>query len=431
MSEEFSISEYINKALIRVEDEGERKRLETVLNGVFKPLQQHMEKKYEQLTEAICSEAVKENDGYELYTALVPKKNFDLSVSGLFPMDEKDLEERTVETRKVLGELEMEGRFFLYQVVANCDYLKVKELEHAKRRFRGKVLTDEDEYEAFFMIEPERKYQDYVKNLYYAFIDNGLEWKTICAPYLFRIFRVFLIETDCPEEENIQEIQVDFEEYDSVFLRDMVPVWNIRKQEETTSAYPVPCVDKMHFQHVIYKHRLHEESKYLPVAREVQIVSLKTREGDLVITCGEEEPKHWELYEITGLTKQPEMFEIFYNGIRRKGFLKSSLTNGIRTRAELFHFISMLGYEEYMRLDDVTVKEGTVETDTYFMDPFIEDEIRTSKNGDSLILHFIPVQLGRTLNYDIMSYLVSRVQWYYPDYHCVGTFGGGKRGEGL
>ena len=80
-----------------------------------------------------------------------------------------------------------------------------------------------------------------------------------------------------------------------------------------------------------------------------------------------------------------------------------------------------LGIEE-LSLVGMEIKKATenMEPKTYSMDPFLEDEIRTSKEREVLLLTFRAKDPSSYLNYDLMSYVVSRVQWELPEFWCVG-----------
>ena len=54
------------------------------------------------------------------------------------------------------------------------------------------------------------------------------------------------------------------------------------------------------------------------------------------------------------------------------------------------------------------------------MDEFIEDEMRTSINRQILIFKFRAINEDLYLNRDIMSYLISCIQWQIPEFECVG-----------
>ena len=426
MSEKFQMDEYMKKVLDREEDPLIRQGLGRVLAGVLEPLERYVTAQYDAVREKVLEEEWKQEDGFTVYTAMVKKEDFDLQVNHLYPMDPDDLFSRTIETKRLLTNLSTSGNYYLYSIFVTGEYPVVCELTDTYRRFHGTVITNEEEYPAYFEIKRDTHYLDKIHDLYCTFMDNGLEWRTVCAPHLFRAFQVYLVETECPEDEEIQSIYVDFEEYEELIMRDMVPVWNVTKIVEVTSAYPVPSMEQLQFEHVIYKHRLHEDCRYLPKAQELQLLGVREKNGDLMITCTESKPVRWELYEFWKWEKQPVEFTHFHNGFVKRGTGNSSFSRIIKTKAQLRHLIGMLGYEEKLRFMDAEVVERKDEKgydwETYSMDSFIEDEIRTGKPKQVLILKFQPVKQGATYNYDWMSYLVSRVQWIYPEYYCVGTF---------
>ena len=57
---------------------------------------------------------------------------------------------------------------------------------------------------------------------------------------------------------------------------------------------------------------------------------------------------------------------------------------------------------------------------TYPMDDFILDELRTEKAGTSMTLTFSSRRPDHFLTLDIMSFLVSQVQSLFPEYICQG-----------
>lgn len=54
------------------------------------------------------------------------------------------------------------------------------------------------------------------------------------------------------------------------------------------------------------------------------------------------------------------------------------------------------------------------------MNEFILDEIRDGDRGKVLALYFRAKDNNFYLNRDILSFLVSEIQLFYPEYHCEG-----------
>lgn len=62
----------------------------------------------------------------------------------------------------------------------------------------------------------------------------------------------------------------------------------------------------------------------------------------------------------------------------------------------------------------------SVKKETYSVDDFILDELRTGKNQQILLVDFRAKQPDFYLNRDIMSFLISILQMYFLEYKCYG-----------
>ena len=70
---------------------------------------------------------------------------------------------------------------------------------------------------------------------------NGIPWKTVNAPYLFKMADVYI--TDIPKEISdhtpITKFGTDFGEYNKYIHYDMIPVWNIRRLKLDSVGFPL------------------------------------------------------------------------------------------------------------------------------------------------------------------------------------------------
>lgn len=51
----------------------------------------------------------------------------------------------------------------------------------------------------------------------------------------------------------------------------------------------------------------------------------------------------------------------------------------------------------------------------------ITDELRKKETQETMLLHFTAADPGNFLNMDIMSFLVTKAQKLFPEYHCAGV----------
>ena len=88
-----------------------------------------------------------------------------------------------------------------------------------------------------------------------------------------------------------------------------------------------------------------------------------------------------------------------------------------------------LGYEDILAFVDARLEqEDVAEWKQYYeAEIHLQDAFRQQHCGQNLLLEFEAVDKDYFLNYDILSYLVSRVQWELPEYHCSGRLVSGTR----
>ena len=213
---------------------------------------------------------------------------------------------------------------------------------------------------------------------------------------------------------------------DRVFLRrGMIPLWNLERVEVSTSMYPSPWADHVHYEHRIFAHRLSPGCSYLVADVDRVLQNVRLVAGDMLITCQEKGPVNWKLIQVNPsdrklryayplLANQPE--ESFASN------LGALYQQGVKTRGELRRVILSYGYDSVVSFQDVELgAAGPAEAETYDMDQFITDELRKRETQETMLLHFAAADPGNFLNMDIMSFLVTKAQKLFPEYHCAGV----------
>lgn len=271
-----------------------------------------------------------------------------------------------------------------------------------------------------------------IQELYHIFGTNYLPWMTVCNAYLHKMFDVYL---ELPEDselyknqkEVIQEIKVNFEEYQPAVKYHIVPLWNLTEFTEKTSTYPDPCIDKINYEHRIFAHRLDADSQYLICNTDIEITNIRRLQGDLIMTCPIKDPCNWRIYRIN---KKPEKLKYLYPVLSNQykesfvGSINEMYQKSVKTKSEIARLIASFQYEEYVVFQDVKIQQKKLEKQkiqTYSMDDFMEDEIRIGVFQQTMILYFKESKEDY-LNEDIMSFLVTQIQKLFPEYHCVGMF---------
>ena len=313
-------------------------------------------------------------------------------------------------------------RVFLRQ-----DAREVLKFEGDGARYQGTVTTDKGDFPAVFFVKRSTKYLEQIEQLYQIFHANHIPWSTVCAAYLYKMFDVYLSDVEgldaaCGDE--VQAVSVDFGAYDPFLHRGMVPLWNLSRVEVSTSMYPSPCADHVHYEHRIFAHRLAPGCHYLVAGLDRPLQNVRLVDGDMLITCQERGPVSWDLlqlnpssqklrYEYEPLVNQPaDSFASDLNALYQQG---------VKTRGELRRVILSYGYDDVVsfRRVELGVKIPP-EPETYDMDRFITDELRRKEARETMLLHFSAADPDNYLNLDLMSFLVTKAQKLFPEYVCVG-----------
>lgn len=70
-------------------------------------------------------------------------------------------------------------------------------------------------------------------------------------------------------------------------------------------------------------------------------------------------------------------------------------------------------------LQDIHLRKNTGQAETYSTDAFIDYEFRTGSREYTLALDFQAKQEDYR-NLDVISFLVTNLQHYFPEYECAG-----------
>jgi hypothetical protein len=420
--------ELFNK-INHVENLKDRALLKELLSEVFISLYEHSENMYECLEKRVFDEIEYLQQNYSLYTTIVKKQEFDPIHNFLYPMIEEDTKEKEYDLKSILEIMLQKKQVKMFKIFFKCDYLLFKKLLKKDIQFKGTIKTDKKVYDAAFKIKKNTEYWEQVYTLYKMFIRNNIPWRTINAPYISRIVDVVLIdyEEGVTENEMIQEIHVDFEGYSKYIEYNMVPVWNIQKLILESTGFPMPCEKQVYFEHAVSLKGEGLEHGYLVECDNEAIESIRHTKDGITIQSPIEDATDWNIYKVVK-PKESKIerynFELVSNS--KKISFAEKLWNksgkNIKTKAELIRMINSFEASKYLELKNVKIvrKEENIIEETYNMNYFIIDEIRDSEYGKKMILYFTSKEDHTFIRRDLLSFIISEIQLFYPEYKCEG-----------
>lgn len=399
----FDFEAYIRERLLEIKDTDDRAAMKDLMEKVMVPFYKNTEEQYNALVKSICTEESRQK--CDIVTAIAKKQQVDVTDHFLFPMCAADMAKSGL----------TEPRIYI-----NADRAAVDRIKREQRVFQGRICSKYGEYAAGFVLKPVSAYTDRLRWLYKVFERSGQAWKSVCAPHLDRFFDVVRVSGELPEGEELTAVYVNLDEYADFVWYDYIPLWNIEVTKEKSSAYPRLAVDQIQYVHSIYSTRLHAGSEYLVENDGVCIWKTKRLPDGLEITCDSPDPQIWNLvafHKAENQEKQDKEKTLYSNAGNEYAYEGCT-----RTMGEVRRFVSGLGYEDRLILEDIVPVDSHYKGSglTYSMDSFIEDEICRAAPDRKLLFRFQPYDDGDALNYDILSYLLSRVQWELPQFACIG-----------
>jgi hypothetical protein len=421
------MKELILEKLRRMEDLEQRRLLKEIMTSFFANLIDYQDMNNRNLEERVFRELETGATKFDIYVSICPRSHVDPFDNLLYPVFPEDLAEQTFDMKEILGKLQQQEEVKLVTVFMKCDYLTIQKLMELKRSFRGNLKTSKGNYPIRVKLQPETRYQDEVGKLYELFLKNGIPWKTVNHPYANKFFNVVISEftANPAEEEKISEISFDLEEYETYKTTDIILLWNVERIKMAGNGFPMPALDRVNYEHPISIRKTGVEHGYLLDEDQSNIKYLIRTEDEITVVSPCEKFDQWNLVKITQPTEgisNPER-ETFSNH-RQTSFINqfaAKQATPVRTRGELARIANSFETSAYFELCDIEIADHPgIKSVTYDLNPFIVDDIRVANDKKIMKVKFTAKKPELFYTYDLLSFIVSEIQMYFPEYRCVG-----------
>lgn len=422
------MKELILEKLSKMEDLEQRKLLKDIMSGLFVNLIDYQENATQRLTERIFGEIEDIEQKYDVYVTVCHKNNFDPVSEFLFPFVEEDAHEKRIDMKEIVKAIVNKETLKLFTVFMKCDYSKICKVNQNKR-YKGYIITPLGRYPITVKLAKNQLYSNQIKKLYDIYQKNEIPWRTINDPYTGKFFDVLLEGCDVPLDENdeIKEIVFDLEEYEEYKMIDIIPLWNIKRLWLKTDGFPMPSIDRNNFEHVISIGKLGSENGYLVEENDHIFRYVKRGNSELTIVSPEEKAGAWNVLMISQKKNdiiKNNKFEVASN-CKKDSFINKYINRQsyvIRTKGEITRIVNAFEFSKYFEMLDIEIRNvsDTIKH-TYDMNYFITDDIRVGNEKKALIIKFRRNGEETFITNDLLSFLVSEVQMYFPEYKCEGV----------
>lgn len=429
-----SMRDVVADRLNRMEDLEQRRALKQIVSGLFTNLVDYQEQMNRELEQRVFEEVRQEDDKFDVYVTVCPREELDPVHHYLFPMVQDDIRKKSFDMIAIADDLSRGRAVTLTTLFLECRHELLRSLwTRSDRIFQGEIKTSLTSHKIEVQLRPNRTYIREIEKLYHIFRVNHLPWRTVNHPYAAKFFDVILAGEGCqlsPEEE-IVEITVHLEEFEAYKRSDMVPLWNIEPLYLKTVGFPSPAWDKVNYEHVFSIRKRGAEHGYLVDAEPEHIRYIKYGTHELTVVSPKDRAEVWRLLKVvrpSSLEDRPAAaaYEMVSNR-RNGGFTDAYIRHQspiVRTKGEVLRIVSLLE-DSRLQLMDIRVADASDEPAvTYDMNPFIDDRIRVKAGRARLRLTFryLGTEPPSFIMDDVMSFLVSEVQLYFPEYRCEGEW---------
>ncbi|MGE8036266.1 normocyte-binding protein [Lysinibacillus sp. NPDC093692] len=423
------IKELMIERLRKIEDLEQRQLLKDIVSGVFVNLIDYQDEMNKRLEDRVFNEIDDAENRFDIYVTLSSREDVDPIHECLFPMRPADLESKSINKKKLLESFKNNEPAVLFTLFLACDSMQIQQLLAEQRRFNGRLVTTEGQVEIKVSLTQNLDYLQEINKLYPLFQINGLPWKTINHPFVYKFFNVNLV--DCPsldENAEITEIIVDLEEYEDKKRLNIVPLWNIERHEVKNVGFPVPAIDKVNFEHVLSVRKIGNEHGYLVEAEEDNVRYVKRSDNELTIVSPQDKSGVWQLIKIAKMEDE-KIGKLNYELVSNRRIehfihkFANKYTATVKTKGEITRMINSFEAANQFELVDVEIVESFSGTSfTHSANTFLTEMIGENNHRKTMLLKFKAKEERNFIANDILSFLVSEVQRHFFEYECVGVW---------
>lgn len=397
-------------------DEREKFRV-AILNSFIK-ITEGIDQKINNFEKKILKTVGETRKNIDIFVALISEDEYYLYENKFFPM---------IKNEKLL----LKDVLSINNGIFKDIYLSIPSNE--VNQYNGKILN------GFINIKNEifqiklkmifnSKYEDQVKKLYGVFNLNNLRWKTLLNPYLKKIFTLKIIEFD----ENLlsildgsEKITVNKEIFKDVWHEDILLCWNIKEKKVLSDGIIRPIKNKIYLESIL--NFSSNKNVYICPMEDCCIYLVEKISQEQIMIISEEKKniiwKIWEIQEIEEEKLKKLKFKSFNNRMDLHFINKLKLEKNLRIRtiSELERVLNSFPiFRKYFIFITATVgeKENFI---GYEVNSFILDEFRLKGSQKILKISLRNLKKDEFTN-DILSFLISEIQIYFPEYKCIGTF---------
>lgn len=411
------IKKIIEKNLKNLSKE-EREEFRNVILETFSTMTSNIEKRMEKFESKILSSVGSKNEAEDINILLIEKNDYYLYEDKFFPIV-------SLENEDELKDILMSDEKILKEVYLPFSPNELKKIENDV--FYGEIKFENNVYNLKFKLEKNNNYKAMTKLLYETFALNNLKWKTVLNPYASKMYFLKIIDFD---EEliniGVEKNKIIFSESSikKYFEKDILLCWNIEIKPIVGESVVAPTKNSIHLEHLL----TFSDNKNIYVCPADYYIYMVEKINNEQIVAITEDIKNivWKVIDIKKIDeeKYKELkYPLFTNKLNFHFInqVRFEKEKKIRTFGELERVANSFEiFNKYFSLKSAKVIDFIEKIETYEVNDFINDEFRL-KGQEKKLEIIVSCKKIDEYTIDILSFIISEIQLYFPEYKCVGV----------
>lgn len=390
----------------------------------FEFLVNDLEKRIEDFESKILDSAISQENNISIINMIVPKNDFYLYEENFSPIILSDVIERPL-----IEILNSEDKVYK-KIVLDIDRENIETISNLT--FDGIGKLNGITYSFTFKLEKDESYDKKIKEIYDVFGLNGLKWRTLNTPYLYKAFKVVIIEfqeellEELKKTDEVLNIVIDKKGFEKNWVEDYLILWNIIRINMLGNGEINPTKDRIHYEHTLFFNN--NNNVYLCPDKDIYIYYIQRILNGFRIITDENREMKWEFIKIAEVDEKVYEkklnFPVFSNRINPSFINKIKMENDIRLRnlGEIKRIVN--SFDDITKRMELVRVEITNEEKRYIptndSNPFVIDEFKLKGKNSNMYFYFKIIKKDCYIK-EILDFIISELQLSFPEYDCKGV----------
>lgn len=390
----------------------------------FEFLVSDLEKRIEDFESKILDSAISQESTISIINMIVPKNDFYLYEENFSPIRLSDVIERPL-----IETLNSEDKVYK-KIILDIDRENIETISNLT--FDGVGKLNGIDYSFIFKLEKDDSYDRKIKEIYDVFGLNGLKWRTLNTPYLYKAFKVVIVEfkeellEELKKTDEVLNIDIDKKGFEKNWVEDHLILWNVIHINMLGNGEINPTKDRIHYEHTLFFNN--NNNVYLCPDKEIYIYYIQRILNGFRIITDENREMKWEFIKIAEadekVYEKKLNYPVFSNRINPSFINKIKMENDIRLRnlGEIKRIVNSFDditkRMELVRVEIINEEKRYISTND--SNPFVIDEFKLKGKNSNMYFYFKIIKKDFYIK-EILDFIISELQLYFPEYDCKGV----------